>query len=248
MQAPPKQHAVTALLLLSVLLSACAHGPVAKTPMDTLSFQQGATQNKTLIVFLPGVRDKPGIFAQKQFVSTVRKRKLAVDMIAAHAHLGYLRRQTLVQRLKQDVIDPAKRRGYQHIWLVGNSLGGLSALLYGRKYPNDIDGIYLLGPFLGNPKIIREIEQAGGLSSWQPGPVAKQQRSRTLWAWLKKYRPHRDKPGIYLGFGSQDRFADGQRLLADVLPRENVFRAPGKHRWTVWIKLWRKFLDKGILQ
>jgi pimeloyl-ACP methyl ester carboxylesterase len=244
----PKQYSVTTLLLLSVLLSACAHGPVAKTPMDTLSFQQGTTGNKTLIVFLPGVRDKPGAFANHQFVAAVRKRKLSIDMLAAHAHLGYLRQRTLVRRLKQDVIDPAKRRGYRHIWLVGNSLGGLSALLYGRKYPNDIDGIYLLGPFLGSSKIIREIEQAGGLSLWQPGPIAEQQRSRTLWAWLKNHRPHRGKPRIYLGFGSQDRFANGQRLLADVLPRGNVFRVPGKHRWTVWIKLWRKFLDKEIIQ
>ena len=48
---------------------------------------------------------------------------------------------------------------------------------------------------------------------------------------------------MFLGFGSEDRFADTQRLLAGVLPAAQTRVIPGGHDWPVWRALWEQFLD-----
>ena len=51
--------------------------------------------------------------------------KLPYDMVAPNAHFGYYFGETLVNRLKVDIIDPSKVKGYENVWLVGASMGGL---------------------------------------------------------------------------------------------------------------------------
>ena len=81
--------------------------------------------------------------------------------------IGYYMDGSVFQRLKLDVIEPAKAKGYKKIWLVGNSMGGYGSVSYVRQYPRDIAGIVLLGPFLGDKKIIQEIPgNCGGLQQW----------------------------------------------------------------------------------
>ena len=53
----------------------------------------------------------------------------------------------MVDRLKEDVINPAKEKGYTKIWLVGISLGGLGSLLYAMEHPSDIEGMLVLAPY-----------------------------------------------------------------------------------------------------
>ncbi|MGE5173202.1 MAG: hypothetical protein ACM3MD_05175 [Betaproteobacteria bacterium] len=53
-------------------------------------------------------------------------------MIVVNAHMGYYLNGTVFTRLKEDVIEPAKARGYDQIWLVGNSLGGYGSISYGN--------------------------------------------------------------------------------------------------------------------
>ena len=77
-----------------------------------------------------------------------------------------------MNRLREDVIGPARSGGYSTIWLVGISLGGLGAGLYTGHYPGDVASLVLLAPFLGEAPIIEEIAAAGGVRTWNPGEMA----------------------------------------------------------------------------
>src|SRR5690625_6784033 len=72
-------------------------------------------------------------FPNHGFVATGSE--LDIDMLAADAHFGYYRERTFVQRLHEDIILPARQQGYQHIWLLGLSMGGFGAVLYCNEHP-----------------------------------------------------------------------------------------------------------------
>ena len=172
---------------------------------------------------------------------------------------------SIVTRLKEDVIDPARAKGYDRIWLIGNSLGGFGSLSYVREHPNEISGIVLLGPFLGERELIKDIRHSGGLLLWEPGDVllkTKEDAEKHIWIWLKEHTQkgqfgagERDcpkgqgcVPKIYLGYGTYDRFTYAQDLLASLLPPEQVIAINGGHDWSTWKKLWQHFLDQNIFR
>ncbi|MCK5360209.1 MAG: alpha/beta hydrolase [Gammaproteobacteria bacterium] len=148
------------------LVSSCSHR-APSIPLD-LQWESNQKQNDTLIIFLPGVRDNKQDFIDKGLFSRLQQSGIKVDMVAADLHLAYLENNTSVQRLHEDIILPARSNGYKKVWLVGISLGGLNALLYQKNRPEDICGLVLLSPYLGEKKISNEIIQAGGIVKWQP--------------------------------------------------------------------------------
>lgn len=216
-----------------------------KVPMPLAQHIDQAGRHNTLLVFLPGIEDGAGDFAREGFVAEVRRRGLPVDMVSVDAHFGYYMSRTLVKRLRADVIDPARRRGYDHIWLVGISLGGLGSLLYSREFPEDVQGVIALAPYLGDDPLIDEITQAGGPARWQPSPGTGDFRAQ-LWGYLRGYEeaPAR-MPRLILAYGAQDRYAAGHDLLAGLLPPTRVIKQPGGHYWETWQKLWRAALDRA---
>jgi pimeloyl-ACP methyl ester carboxylesterase len=194
------------------------------------------------------------------FLIAARERRTAVDLVLVDAHYGYYANRTILDRLREDVIDPATRRGYDEIWLVGISLGGLGALLYASRNPGHITGLVLLAPFLGPPDVIGEIARAGGLKAWNPEGgaelVGNQDYQRPLWRWLKEQAVSQSgmaasPPVIHLAYGEQDRFAPGHQLLAEVLPAGRVLSVSGGHDWTTWTRLWQALLtspESGFLR
>ncbi len=199
-----------------------------------------ATRSDTLLVFLPGAGDPPSAFVEHDFIAAVRESRVPVDMLAVDAHAGYYLGRTLVDRLWQDIISPAKSAGYGEIWLVGISMGGLGALLFAQEHGESIDGIILLAPYLGKKRTLRTIA-AVGVREWQPD---RQSGSfdYELWRWLKGYQNDAPRPQLYLGYGTEDANAKAHALLAKLLPQEQIFTAPGDHEWTVWTPLWRRIL------
>ena len=155
--------------MLVAFLLGCAM--IAPAPMDVLTYENPnkAAANKRLFVFLRGIGGSHRSFEEKGLVADVWARGLPFDMVAPNAHLGYYIDRNLLVRLKEDVIDPARAKGYKKIWLVGVSMGGLGAMLYLKDRPQDIAGVYLIAPFLGSPSILSEIEAAGGVRKWNPG-------------------------------------------------------------------------------
>jgi pimeloyl-ACP methyl ester carboxylesterase len=69
-----------------------------------------------------------------------------VDLIAVDAHAGYYLRQTVLERLREDVVAPARAAGYEKARLVGISLGGLGAALYATDHADHLAGLILLLP------------------------------------------------------------------------------------------------------
>jgi pimeloyl-ACP methyl ester carboxylesterase len=216
--------------------------------MDTLRYEHSSGQRACcLLVFLPGRRDSAAQYERAQFIAAVRHTGMPVDMVAVEAHYGYYANRSVVERLRQDVIAPARVQGYEQIWLVGVSMGGLGALLYLRDYPDDIAGVVALAPFLGEASIVQEITRAGGLWQWQPPGVAVDDYQRQLWLWLKAYvQRHAEAPRFYLGYGQQDRFAPANALLARYLPDTQVLSTTGGHDWSTWKTLWQRFLHTAI--
>ncbi len=222
-------------------------GAPPKTPMDWLPYPAGPAPADTVVVFLPGRGDRGADFENRGFVSAVRRRKLPLDLVAADAHWGYYRTRTLQTRLHEDVLAPARAR-HKRLWLAGVSAGGFGALLYARAHPGAVEGIVLLAPFLGGSRLINEIERAGGLSAWQPGPVEAEDHERAAWAWLKNYAPGASGyPRLVLGYGGRDSFARANGLLAASLPPADVFTGDGAHDWETWQGLWSRVLDAGAL-
>jgi pimeloyl-ACP methyl ester carboxylesterase len=221
----------------------------AKAPMDVLTYQADETlPHRNLIVFLRGIGGSHRSFESEGLVADIRERGLPFDMVAPNAHLGYYSGRTLIERLREDVILPARAQGYEQIWLVGFSMGGLGALLYIREQPQDIQGVCLIAPFLGDKKILREIEAAGGVRNWVPGAYDPDDDwQRMLWHWIQgEVRAGGFDPPVDLFYGDQDSYVEGQRLLAAVLPPERVGTLEGRHDIATFKNLWHQFLERRL--
>ena len=142
------------LLLLAGLaaLAGCARLRPTPVPIPTVSYP-GSGQMRTLVVLLPGRYDSPEDFGRYGFPEIAARAGVRADMVVVDAHLGYYYKRTIVDRLREDVIAPARKR-YDRVWLAGISLGGTGSLLYVAEHPEDVDGIVLLAPFLGEDEVI----------------------------------------------------------------------------------------------
>ncbi|MBP1611287.1 MAG: alpha/beta hydrolase family protein [Acidobacteria bacterium] len=157
---------------MALLFSSCALPTNA--PLKFLFYPRPPDdRSRGLIVFLQGRGGNNTDFAEHGFVEAINRRQLPFDMMAPDAHMGYYMGETLVPRLKHDLIEPANISGYHPVWLVGVSMGGLGALMYLREHPADIAGVCIISPFLGYPGIISEISAAGSLAAWDPGQFEK---------------------------------------------------------------------------
>jgi pimeloyl-ACP methyl ester carboxylesterase len=171
---------------------------------------------------------------------------LPADFVAVDSHIGYFETRSIVERLHTDIILPARKVGYQKIWLVGISLGGLAALLYSTRHANCIDGIVLLSPYLGSDKLIKEVKRVGSMGARKRTP--EELYELRVWKWVEEYSTEpSERPKIFLGYGKQDKFKDAHQFLAEMLAPENVFSMPGKHNWKTWRNLWQVVLDNNIL-
>jgi pimeloyl-ACP methyl ester carboxylesterase len=232
----------SALLLFTTL--SCASSGRAPQPLRTLSLtNQG--DGRCLVVLLPGRWSEPEAFARAGFARAVAESELAIDLVAVDAPLGVYRDRSIVTRLHDEVIAPARARGYETVWVAGTSLGGLGALLTLRDRPDSVDGVLALAPFLGDTELIDEIERAGGPAAWTPparldhGDVG-----RELWSWLVTWAATPPAVPVALGWGEQDALARSNRLLAALLPGARSDAVAGGHDWPTWTRLWERFLDR----
>lgn len=246
-----RRHASAAVALSLAGLSGCGALPDLKPiPMDQI-YDDGAcpaTLAPLLLVFLPGANMAPRELVDEGFVAAVRRRRLAVDLVLPDANLGYVRDRSVLGRLHDEVIAPARARGYRRIWLAGISLGGYLALLYAQRHPGEVEGIVALAPYLGRDALLQEIADAGGARAWRrrepdAQTAADDDVDRSLWRWLAA--PPSGAPPLWLGYGSEDRLVAGHRLLAALLLPGQVDVQPGRHDWPPWRTLWSQWLDRA---
>ena len=230
--------------------------PPTRVPMDVLrpAGSPCAGRAPVLLVMLPGAYSRPPEFVDEGIVDAVRQRGLAADIAIADSHLGYFNERSILTRLREDVVLPARAQGYR-LWFVGISLGGFAALGYAARYPDEVDGIVTIAPYLGRRELLMEMEAAGGPMAWRTAPHAPPDDDtpeRMVWEWLTARAAAPDAPAtarlpVYLGYGSDDRFAAAHKLLAGVLPAGRSESVPGGHVWRPWRTLWSNWLDRGLL-
>jgi pimeloyl-ACP methyl ester carboxylesterase len=196
--------------------------------------------------------DEAEDFARKGMVEEVQHRGLSIDVVAANATFGYYSRGILTERLSADVMAPRLARGYQQVWLIGNSMGGFGTLFYSRQHTSEITGVLALSPYLGDDDLIDEIYQAGGLDKWKAPPRVDKMNNdnyqREILRWLQAAtRGQEPAPILNIGFGDKDKLARADQLLAAVLPADRVYHDGGAHEWDSWRRLLSQFLDKGPL-
>lgn len=217
-----------------------AHGPLRRIAAG----ETGG--DSTLVVFMPGIGDLAEDFIRNGIVEDMRLHGIRADAVAIDAHYGYYARETIFERITDDVVEWGRRKGYRRIWLAGVSMGGFGAALYAARHPMHLEGLVLFAPYLGDKPLIEEIRQAGGIAVWEPGQVSEKDYARSLWVWIKhrQAQAQEDKLPIYLAYGSGDKFAPANQLLSECLPGAQVITVEGGHNWPTWRKLWRTLLPR----
>ena len=239
---------VSPLLLVIIFFAFAACTPKAKAPIPVLEYgTMDAVGHKNLLILLRGLGGDNWDFEKHGIIAEVRKRDLPFDIVAPDAHFGYYKTRTIEERLKYDIIDPARRQGYKNIWLAGFSMGGMGGLFYIKFYPDDVDGVILCSPFVGWDDIHEEITAAGGVLEW-PGKndPAEDEWQYLLWNFIKELDAAQEKyPPLFLGYGTDDLLVgDGPKLMKPVLPEKRVFTIPGGHDYQTFRRLWTIHLNR----
>jgi pimeloyl-ACP methyl ester carboxylesterase len=195
----------------------------------------------TRIIMLPGAYQSAGDFMVAGFDSAIRARCLALDLMLVTPALTHVRDRNWLARLHDEVVSPTRAAGHT-LWIGGISLGAFMALRFAAQYPAQVDGLCLIAPYLGSRVIAAEIARHQSLKSWQPGEFGEDDDERHIWRYVRGLEA--PPPRVFLGLGTEDRFADTQGLLAGALPASSTRRIPGAHEWPVWRQLWAHFLDR----
>lgn len=208
-------------------------------------------RSDTLVVMLPGAYSRPPEFVAAGFPQALREHGADADVLIVDSHLGYYSDRSLLRRLRDEVVQPARAEGYRRIWLVGISLGGMGALGYAVRHGAEIDGVLALAPYLGPRRLTQQVDDAGGPRAWRAAgldaddPEDSDELGRELWRSFAA--PEAVLPPVHLGYGLDDRFASAHRRFAELLPDARVSTAPGGHDWPAWRSLWQRWLGLGLL-
>jgi S-formylglutathione hydrolase FrmB len=192
------------------------------------------------IALLPGTYSQPEDFVRERFPEAARAQGVDCEIVMAEMRAAWFADGSIVQRMHEHVVLPARARGRSRIWLGGVSLGALAALCYAARHACAIEGLALISPYPATREVLREIEAAGGLGRWRPVVPREGDLEREAWRWLAAPRP--GGPRVHCCFASGDRFVQGQRLMAQALDARCVRELPGGHDWDAWRRLWSEFL------
>ncbi len=199
-------------------------------------------RSPALMILMAGAGDRYDAFEKYGYIETARNAGFDADILAVDAHYDHFTDLTVRERLHQDVVLPAKARGYKCIWMGGISLGGCGSLIYAQKYTDQLAGLLLIAPYIGNRGTLAEIESAGGLETWNPLSVPDHDE-RLIWLMLKKYQPNLAPAlPIHLLYGEKDRFNPFHKMLAARLDTKFVRTVEGGHDWPAWQALWAEFV------
>jgi pimeloyl-ACP methyl ester carboxylesterase len=230
-------------LLIALLLSltGCFNLGDARQPIpQTLIPGSGQADKKTLVIVLPGRADKVEVMQEFGVAQAIHAGWPEVDVQLTSATLAYYTDGGLPQRIREQFIEPARARGYQRLILMGASMGGMGTLVVDEGNPGEFDSLVLLAPYLGRARVMREIEAAGGIQAWEPGPKpAVVDRSNfdreLLWRQIQSFT---DDPAsrqrVWLAYGREDSLAKTVPFISPALAPEQILPREGGHKWVVW--------------
>lgn len=218
--------------------------------MRTILQTAGKPGNPALLLaLLSGSYSEPEDFVSAGFPDSVLKHGIDAEVVMAGTRAAWFADGSIVNRIREAVVVPAQARGTRRIWLAGISLGGLAALSYAARHEGELSGVVLISPYPATREVLREVDAAGGLALWKPAIPPEGDLEREAWLWLAGAATRGGAP-VYCYFASGDRFAPGQRRMAEALDPACVRELPGGHDWKAWGTLWEQFLcdHKGVLQ
>ena len=207
---------------------------------------------ETRVILLPGAYHTAADFVAAGFFDAAnQKTPQRFDLVLPEFDLPQLTSGEALPLLHEHLILPARAAGVRRIWLGGVSLGGFNSLCYAERYQDStgqIDGLCLLAPWPGSRITRRLIDAAGGLDRWSPAPGdLEADTEQRVWYWLRQQRNNDRRLPIFIGWGDQDRFASGIAAYAATMPGAQVETLPGGHDWPLWLQLWQRCCDSGVL-
>ncbi|MGQ0587288.1 MAG: alpha/beta hydrolase-fold protein [Gammaproteobacteria bacterium] len=224
---------------LAATLAGCFVIGDADEPIATVSLPAPAPNGaREVVVVLPGFGDDAEVMHDRGIAESMQRAWPHADVVLASATFAYYRGGRLVERLEQDVIEPARKR-YAKVWLAGASMGGAGALLYERAYPGRVAGVLLFAPFLGDDDVLDAIRAAGGVRKWDPGAVPAavdgDNWQREIWRVIAGWaQDPKLAQRAWLVCGRDDRLLGAAQLAAEALPAAHFFEVDGGHTWKVW--------------
>ena len=226
------------LVLSAGMLAGCfpRGDPSQPIPVAGIAAPQGA---RRLVVVLPGRADDLAGLRRSGIAQAVQSAWPDADVLLTGLALGWYLEGVAEKRLHDEVIAPARQRGYAQVWLVGASLGGMGAIQFDRAYPGQVSGMVLLAPYLGEDGLVDRIADAGGVAGWQPPPrpaaVTPDNFQQELWRHVQDLaREPASARRVWLAYGREDGFARANALLGAALPPSHVLVREGGHDWDVW--------------
>ena len=201
---------------------------------------------RSLLVMLPGVGIQAIDFAAQDLVEAAQAGQQIVDIIATKPDQALYLDGEVASVLEKTVLAPARTEGYTRLWLLGISLGGMGALSCAAEYPESIEGLILLAPFIGTQGTIAELGEAGGFTNWRAEESAATLPERRIISWLQNRLGGAPGPQLWLGHATRDRFAAGHRLLAQALAPGQTFEVEGGHDWAAWRSAFQALMARGL--
>lgn len=237
---PSRLHLLV-VLLIPLLLSGCFNLGDRSAPIPSVLIPgKGLADRKTLVIVLPGRADNVAVMQQFDVAEAIHAGWPEVDVQLTSATLAYYTDGGLPQRINQQFIQPARAQGYQRLILMGASMGGMGSLVVDEAHPGVFEHVLLLAPYLGRERVMREITEAGGIASWQPGdkPAVVDRRNfdrELLWRQIHSFTLDADsRARVWLAYGEEDRLAGTVPVIAPALDAEQILPRPGGHKWVVW--------------
>lgn len=214
--------------------------PKAAVPMP-LTFASPRQAAPRLMVLLPGRGDRMATFREQGFFDLATDYLEAnrdVALVAADAHIGYYRDRQVMVRLEEDLLG---RFPESRLTVVGVSLGGLGAVMLGRRHPARIQELFLIAPYLGDRSFVERV--AAGPISERSGDGDLERELVAVWRFLLD-RDARAGIVVTVGIGDRDRFIEAARLLERRAPDITVHTVSGKHQWSAWRTLFQGWLAR----
>ncbi len=228
-------------LLWIVSCSGCVYLTPAKEPMGT-TWLERAAGNEKLLLLMPGLGDDLDSFIDNRVAQRFVAACSGYDVLYVDAYLAYYRNHSLPVRLENDVFSQIS--DYKKKVILGVSMGGFGAVLSARDFNDQVDGLVLVAPFLGDEEVLKRIAAAGGVRRWQMQDSSEQYER--LWSWIKA---NANSPLLsehtFLLTGDQDAMYESHQLLRPLL-RNGYFRVVhGGHKWKVWNRALDQWLANG---
>lgn len=234
-----RRRVAPAVVAAVCLLGACAPTwRAVETPIPARAYGDVA-EAEEIFVLLPGIYDDVDSFEDHGFMSVadrILNGRNDAAFVALDAHYGYYRERIIARRLKDEVLG---RFAGKKVTLVGISLGGLGALATARRYPESLDRIVLIAPFLGWQDHIERFKRGAGTAP----RYAMEAEIFAVWRWLENGA---DGIPTTLLYGRDDKFRPAYDYLASTAPKIALRGIDGAHNWPTWNTLWADWLADHV--